>query len=81
MLLRSPCKKLKPYDNPFWGFEQRYQEQEINKKRINYLKFPLAPMGVLAPGSAHVRPSARPPNRAYLCALDIRDGSKMVNKL
>ena len=24
-------------------------------------KFPLAPMGVLAPGSAHSRPSARPP--------------------
>ena len=24
-------------------------------------KFPLAPMGVLAPGSAHARPSARPP--------------------
>jgi hypothetical protein len=24
-------------------------------------KFPLTPMGVLAPWSAHVRPSARPP--------------------
>ena len=24
-------------------------------------EFPLAPMGVLAPGSAHARPSARPP--------------------
>ena len=24
-------------------------------------QFPLAPMGVLAPGSAHARPSARPP--------------------
>ena len=24
-------------------------------------KFPLAPLGVLAPGSAHARPSARPP--------------------
>ena len=24
-------------------------------------KFPVAPMGVLAPGSAHARPSARPP--------------------
>jgi hypothetical protein len=20
MLLRSPCKNLEPYDNPFWGF-------------------------------------------------------------
>jgi hypothetical protein len=37
MLLRSPCKKLKPYDNPFWGFEQRYEEKE-KKKKINYLK-------------------------------------------
>ena len=25
------------------------------------IKFPLEPMGVLAHGSAHVRPSARPP--------------------
>ena len=25
-----------------------------------YLKFPLAPMGVLGPGSAHARPSAQP---------------------
>ena len=28
---------------------------------IKIWKFPLAPMGVLAPGSAHVRLSARPP--------------------
>ena len=28
---------------------------------LKYNKFPLAPMGVLAPGSAHARPSARPP--------------------
>ena len=26
-----------------------------------YIKFLLAPMGVLAPGSAHARPPARPP--------------------
>ena len=31
------------------------------KKKKKYLKFPLAPMGVLTPGSAHARPSARPP--------------------
>ena len=28
--------------------------------RVNSSKFPLAPMGVLAPGSAHARPSPRP---------------------
>jgi hypothetical protein len=28
LLLRSPCKYLEPYDNPFWGFEQRWQEKE-----------------------------------------------------
>ena len=39
MLLRSPCKNLKPYDNPFWGFEQRYEEEEEEKKKkINYQK-------------------------------------------
>jgi hypothetical protein len=27
MVLGSPCKNLKPYDNPFWGFEQRYEEK------------------------------------------------------
>ena len=26
-----------------------------------FTKIPLTPMGVLAPGSAHVRPSAQPP--------------------
>ena len=31
------------------------------KKCITMIKIPLAPMGVLAPESAHVRPSARPP--------------------
>jgi hypothetical protein len=33
MLLRSPCKELKTYDNPFWGFEQRYQEQQQQEKK------------------------------------------------
>ena len=32
----------------------------INKKKTK-IKFPLTPMGVLAPGSAHARPSAQPP--------------------
>ena len=30
-------------------------------------KFPLAPMGVLATGSAHARPSARPPINMVGC--------------
>ena len=28
---------------------------------ITQIQFPLAPMGVLAPGSAYARPSAQPP--------------------
>ena len=35
---------FEPYDNPFWDFNND------GKKKKN--KFPLAPMGVLAPGSA-----------------------------
>ena len=31
------------------------------KTNLNMKKFPLTPMGVLAPGSAHARPSAQPP--------------------
>ena len=31
------------------------------KKTVKLKVIPLAPMGVLAPGSAHARPSARPP--------------------
>ena len=30
-------------------------------RRIYHIKFPLAPMGVLVPGSAHARPSTQPP--------------------
>ena len=41
MLLRSPCKNVKPYDNPFWGFEQWYQQQqEKRKKRRRKRKIP-----------------------------------------
>jgi hypothetical protein len=53
-------QNLKPYDNPFWCFEQRYQEEEEKKKKKH--SFPLVPMGVLAPESAHKRPSAQPIN-------------------
>ena len=44
---------LKPYDNPFWDFNNGG-----NNKKWNDYQIPLAPMGVLAPGSAHARPSA-----------------------
>jgi hypothetical protein len=32
-------QNLELYDNPFWGFEQRYEEEEEEKKKkINYQK-------------------------------------------
>ena len=37
LLLRSPCKKLKSYDKPLYGFEQRHQQQD-KKKKINLPK-------------------------------------------
>ena len=44
-------------------------DKDIRVKRASFIdesvevreKFPLMPMGVLAPGSAHARPSAQPP--------------------
>ena len=36
------------------------RESDPVSYQIQY-KFPLTPMGVLAPGSAHARPSAQPP--------------------
>ena len=42
--------------NPFWNFNN-------GGKRVRRLiEIPLAPMGVLAPGSAHARPAAQPPS-------------------
>jgi hypothetical protein len=41
---------------------QHYTDNMDNINLLTrYYKFPLAPMGVLAPGSGHARPSARPP--------------------
>ena len=37
MLLRSPCKNLKPYDNPFRDFSNGGANKK-KKKRLNYLK-------------------------------------------
>jgi hypothetical protein len=66
----SPCKKLTPYVNPFLYFSNGSN----NKKRKSGLpkfallahalrsdQFLLAPMGVLAPRSAHAIPSTWPP--------------------
>jgi hypothetical protein len=33
MILRSPCKNFIPYDKPFWGFEQRYEEIKKKEKK------------------------------------------------
>jgi hypothetical protein len=32
--IKSPYKILEPYDNPFWGFEQRYQDSGGYEKKI-----------------------------------------------
>ena len=32
LLLRSPCKKLKSYDKPLYGFEQRHQQEQQQDK-------------------------------------------------
>jgi hypothetical protein len=51
MLLRSPCKNLKPYDNPFWDFSngvrvrkrltkiERFQPKKISGETI-FVGFP-----------------------------------------
>ena len=60
LLLRSPCKVSNSYDMPLLGFSNGGNKK---KEKEKYAKFPLAPMGVLAPGSAHARPSAQ---KSYL---------------
>ena len=50
--VRCPCEVLEPYDNPFWILEEEWRKN---------IKFPLALMVVLAPGSAHAWPSTHPP--------------------
>ena len=47
----------KSMTTPSWVLNNGTPQKEKEKK----WKFPLAPMGVLAPGSAHTTPSARPP--------------------
>jgi hypothetical protein len=31
LLLRSPCKNLEPYDNPFWGFSNSGKNKKMKK--------------------------------------------------
>ena len=38
-----------------------HESAKLTTNNFKLDKFPLAPMGVLAPGSAHARPSAQPP--------------------
>ena len=37
MLLWSPCKNLKPYDNPFWDFNKVGANNNNNNKKRNNL--------------------------------------------
>jgi hypothetical protein len=55
--LKAPCKISEPYDNSFWEKSNPAERKKEETKR----KFPLAPMGALALGSAHARPSAQAP--------------------
>jgi hypothetical protein len=59
LLIRSPCKNLETYDNPLLGFSNGGKKKREEEKE-KYAKFPLVPMGVLAPGSVHARPPATP---------------------
>ena len=56
------------------------QAQEKTKNDyllVNDNKIPLAPMGVLAPGSAHARPSARPPlNTSGIFSAHMSEGGR-----
>jgi hypothetical protein len=33
LLLRSPCKNLEPYDNPFWGFSNGGNKKTRRKEK------------------------------------------------
>ena len=68
LLLRSPCKNLKFYDNPFWC-KSRGRSHNNNHKRKKYLKFPLAPMEVSLPVSGGVPQKNFPLDSSYFCYL------------
>ena len=58
--LKGPCKHKGIVSHKYKMKNFDILPEENTKMRAIY-KFPLAPMGVLAPGSAHARPSAQPP--------------------
>ena len=63
-ILNEKLKYIKNDQREKQSGNQSYFCNEQNTVRAMckiYNKFPLAPMGVLAPGSPHARPSARPP--------------------
>ena len=69
----SPCKKLESYETPLCHFSNGGKNGKITKNSgLRHVstkpsaqrrsdQFPLTPMGVLAPVSAHAGPSAQPP--------------------
>ena len=70
-MLHSHMVKVKSMDTKIGSSVQATWIKELLRRMVLLTKynlsvstdsnFPLAPMGVLAPGSAHARPSARPP--------------------
>jgi hypothetical protein len=48
------------FNSPLMNINMKGGHMTMLHKMIIIKKFPLAPMGILAPGSAHARPSARP---------------------
>jgi hypothetical protein len=71
MLLRSPCKNLKPYDNPFWGFEKGIKKKEEKKKNFCTRDPPLGPPSTLAEIfrrtclQSHLQTSPPTPQKSY----------------
>ena len=53
--------KARPYFVAMQSMSNMYSTPQYEMTQPYILEFPLTPMGVLAPGSAHTRPSAQPP--------------------
>ena len=66
--MAASSKEIQEVEDKIAGklLEKQRKEYENKLEHLKNIKkekgkFPLAPMGVLAPGSAHARPSAQPP--------------------